>query len=128
MQASTGTTAWDFSRYQASAVVINLGTNDIGQGVTGPTFQTAYTNFLRAIRAKYPGAVIFAMETFKMRYVPETQAAVRALNDSRVRFINTEGWLIVGTDYADGDGHPNDGGHVKVANRLAPIIGPAIGL
>ncbi|HEV8561425.1 MAG TPA: GDSL-type esterase/lipase family protein [Actinophytocola sp.] len=129
--ASTGTTDWDFSRYQASAVVINLGTNDIGHSVSGPTFQAAYTDFLRNIRAKYPNAVIFAMETFKMRYVPETQAAVRARNtagDSRVRFINTEGWLIVGTDYADGDGHPNDGGHVKIANRLAPIIGPAIGL
>jgi hypothetical protein len=36
--ASTGTTPWDFSRYQASAVVINLGTNDIGHGVTGATF------------------------------------------------------------------------------------------
>jgi lysophospholipase L1-like esterase len=128
-QASTGTNDWDFGRYQASAVVINLGTNDIGHGVSGPTFQAAYTTFLRDIRARYPNAVIFAMETFKMRYVAETQAAVRARNnagDSRVRFINTEGWLIVGTDYADGDGHPNDAGHVKVANRLAPIIGPAI--
>jgi lysophospholipase L1-like esterase len=111
--------------------VINLGTNDIGHGVSGPTFQAAYTEFLRNIRARYPNAVIFAMETFTMRYVAETQAAVRARNtagDSRVRFINTEGWLIVGTDYADGDGHPNDGGHVKIADRLAPIIGPAIGL
>lgn len=128
---STGTTNWDFSRYQASAVVINLGTNDIGHGVTAAAFQSSYTDFLRAIRARYPSAVLFVMETFKMRYLAETQAAVRTLNnsgDSRVRFVNTEGWLIVGTDYADGDGHPNDAGHVKIANRLAPIIGPAIGL
>jgi lysophospholipase L1-like esterase len=126
--ASTGTTPWDFTRYQASAVVINLGTNDIGHSVTGATFQTTYTDFLRAIRAKYPNAVIFAMETFKKRYVTETQAAVRAVNDPNIRYINTEGWLTVGADYEDTDGHPNEQGHAKVADRLAPIIGPAIGL
>lgn len=126
--ASTGTTSWDFARYQASAVVINLGTNDIGHAVTGATFQSTYTDFLRAIRAKYPNAVIFAMETFKKRYVTETQAAVRAVNDPNVRYINTEGWLTVGADYEDTDGHPNETGHAKIADRLAPIIRPAIGL
>jgi lysophospholipase L1-like esterase len=129
--ASTGTTAWDFSRYQASAVVINLGTNDVGHSVTGAQFQSAYTGFLRDIRAKYPNAVLFVMETFKRRYLAETQAAVTARNtagDAKVRFINTEGWLTVGIDYTDTDGHPNDAGHVKVANRLAPIIAPAIGV
>jgi lysophospholipase L1-like esterase len=126
--ASTGTTPWDFTRYQANAVVINLGTNDIGHGVTGPTFQSTYTDFLRAIRTKYPNAVIFVMETFKQRYVAETQAAVRAVADPNVRYVNTEGWLTVGADYEDTDGHPNEAGHVKVANRLAPLVGPAIGL
>ncbi|MFD1542053.1 SGNH/GDSL hydrolase family protein [Nonomuraea guangzhouensis] len=128
---STGTTPWDFTRYQASAVVINLGTNDIGHGVTGATFQTAYTNFLRGIRAKYPNAALFAMETFKKRYVAETKAAVAALNgsgDANVHYISTEGWLTDNVDYADGNGHPNDAGHVKVANRLAPIVAPKIGL
>jgi lysophospholipase L1-like esterase len=129
--ASTGTTGWDFSRYQASAVVINLGTNDVGHSVTGPQFQSAYTAFLRDIRARYPNAVLFVMETFKRRYLAETRAAVTARNtagDANVRFINTEGWLTVGTDYTDTDGHPNDAGHIKVANRLAPIIAPAIGV
>ena len=96
--------------------------------MTGATFQSTYTDFLRAIRAKYPNAVIFAMETFKKRYVTETQAAVRAVNDPNTRYVNTEGWLTVGTDYEDTDGHPNEQGHAKVADRLAPIIGPAIGL
>ena len=128
---STGTTAWDFSKYAASTVVINLGTNDIGYGVTSAQFQTAYTTFLKNIRAKYPSATLFAMETFKQRYVAETRAAVAArvaAGDAKVAFINTEGWLTVGTDYVDTDGHPNDAGHVKVANKLAPIIAPAIGV
>lgn len=128
-RASTGSTAWDFSGYQAAAVVVNLGTNDAGHGVTASDFRSAYTKFLRDIRAKYPNAAIFAFETFKRRYVPETQAAVAALNnagDSKVHFVNTEGWLTVNVDYADGDGHPNDSGQAKIADRLAPIISARI--
>jgi len=123
---STGDAAWDFSRYQAGAVVINLGTNDAGHGVSGPTFQAAYTKLLRDMRAKYPNATLFAFETLKKRYVTETKNAVAALGDAKVRFINTEGWLTTGTDYADGDGHPNDGGHAKIAERLAPILAPTL--
>ncbi|KOU68061.1 aromatic ring-opening dioxygenase LigA [Streptomyces sp. MMG1533] len=126
--ASTGGTDWDFSRYQASAVVINLGTNDIGHGVTGAAFQSAYTAFLRDIRAKYPNAVLFAVQTLKKRYVTETKAAVSARNsagDAKVRYVDTTGWLTDGTDYEDGNGHPNEAGHTKFANRLAPVISGA---
>ncbi|WP_433174910.1 GDSL-type esterase/lipase family protein [Actinoallomurus sp. CA-150999] len=129
--ASTGTTAWDFTRYQASAVVINLGTNDVGHGVTDATFQSTYTGFLQNIRAKYPNAALFVMETFKRRYVAATKAAVAARNsagDRNVYFVGTEGWLTDNVDYADGNGHPNDAGHIKIANDLAPIIAPKIGV
>jgi hypothetical protein len=128
---STGDTNWDFSRYQASAVVINLGTNDIGQGTTNAEFQAAYTKFIKDIHAKYPNAAIVAMETFKRRYVTETQNAVKAATAAgvpKVSYVNTEGWLIDNVDYADGTGHPNDAGHVKVTNKLAPILKPLIGL
>jgi lysophospholipase L1-like esterase len=121
----TSTPDWDFSRYQASDVVINLGTNDLSHGVSGSTFQTAYGTLLQRIRAKYPNANIWAMETFKKLYVNETKAAVTARNsagDAKVRYINTEGWINPSTDTADGT-HPNDGGHQKIATRLAPILG-----
>jgi lysophospholipase L1-like esterase len=124
-EGSTGDQAWDFSRYQASAVVINLGTDDIGHGVPGATFQATYTSFLAGIRAKYPNAAIFAMQTFKKRYVGETRAAVTARHsagDAKVYYVDTTGWLTDGVDYADGNGHPNQAGHTKIANRLAPII------
>ncbi len=126
--ASTGATNWDFSRYQASAVVINLGTNDIGHGVTGAAFQSAYTTFLRDIRAKYPNATLFAVQTLKKRYVTETRAAVSArtaAGDTKVRYVDTTGWLTDGTDYEDGNGHPNEAGHTKFAGRLAPVISAA---
>ncbi|MET7283656.1 GDSL-type esterase/lipase family protein [Kribbella sp. NPDC005582] len=115
---------WDFSRYQASDVLINLGTNDRGHGVSSAQFQSAYITLMQRIRAKYPNATIHAMETFQKLYVNETKAAVATRNaagDSKVRFINTEGWITVSTDTADGT-HPNDAGHQKIANRLVPLL------
>jgi len=120
---STGSQPWDFSRYQASAVVINLGTNDLGHGVSNSQFQSAYTAFLRNIRAEYPNAALFVMETFKQWYVDETKAAVSARNsagDAKVTYVDTSGWLTA-SDYADGT-HPTAAGHTKIANHLAPII------
>jgi lysophospholipase L1-like esterase len=127
---SAGDQSWDFSRYRADAVVINLGTNDIGHGVSGATFQSAYTTFLRDIRAKYPNAALFAVQTLKKRYVTETKAAVSArrnAGDAKVHYVDTTGWLTDGTDYEDGNGHPNEAGHSKFASRLAPVISAGLG-
>ncbi len=82
---------WDFARYQASDVVINLGTNDKGHNVSSAQFQSAYVTLLQRIRVKYPNATIHAMETFKKRYVNETKAAVTArgnAGDSKVRYVS----------------------------------------
>ncbi|MEU4489009.1 GDSL-type esterase/lipase family protein [Streptomyces purpurascens] len=128
--ASTGGANWDFSRYRADAVVINLGTNDVGHGVTGAAFQSAYTTFLRDVRAKYPTAHLFAVQTLKKRYVNETRAAVSArtsAGDTRVHYIDTSGWLTDGADYEDGNGHPNEAGHTKFAERLAPLVRARLG-
>lgn len=80
LNPNAATPDWNFSRYRADAVVINLGTNDIGHGVSGAAFQSAYTTFLRDVRAKYPTAHLFAVQTLKKRYVTETRAAVSARN------------------------------------------------
>jgi lysophospholipase L1-like esterase len=129
IDAATGSAPWDFTRYQASAVVINLGTNDVGHGVHSPQFQSTYTAFLQTIRGRYPRAAIFALETFRMRFVAPTQAAVKARNDagdSNVFFVNTEGWIPAGG--LSDSVHPNDKGHQAIAAKLAPIIAARIGL
>lgn len=115
---------WDFSRYQASAVVINLGTNDNGR-TSSATFQSTYTTFLRNIRNVYPAARIFVLRTFASVFVAETQAAIQATGDSNIQFVDTTGWLSP-SDFTDGI-HPSDSGHMKVANRLAPIISAFLG-
>lgn len=112
---------WNFSRYQASTVVINLGTNDAGHSVSGADFQAGYTTLLKRVRAKYPAANILALQTFRKRYINETRQAVAAIGDSKIRFIATDGWINEATDTVD-NVHPNDTGHRKIADRLAPII------
>ncbi|MCS7481760.1 GDSL-type esterase/lipase family protein [Umezawaea endophytica] len=120
---------WDFSRYRADAVVVNLGTNDVGHGVTGPQFQSAYVTLLRRAREKYPTAALFALGTFRKRYLAETQAAVKTLTDggdANVSFVDTTGWVVEATDTVD-NVHPNDTGHRKIADRLAPIVSARLG-
>ena len=116
---------WDFSRYRADAVVINLGTNDVGHSVTGPQFQSAYVTLIQRARQKYPTATILALQTLRKRFIPETQAAVRIVNDPKVRFVDTTGWIVEATDTTD-NVHPNDQGHRKIADRLAPILSAAL--
>ncbi|MEU4745566.1 RICIN domain-containing protein [Actinosynnema sp. NPDC023658] len=118
-------TNWDFSRYRADAVVINLGTNDVGHSVTGSQFQSAYVTLIQRARQKYPTATILAMQTFRKRFIPETQAAVRIVNDPKVQFVDTTGWIVESTDTVD-NVHPNDQGHRKIADRLAPILSAAL--
>lgn len=116
---------WDFSTYQATAVVINLGTNDVGHGVSTTQFHQNYIVMLERIRRAYPNAHIFAMGTFRNRYVPETRNAVAARNaagDSKVHFVDTAGWIAPATDTHD-NVHPTDAGHAKIAQRLTPILG-----
>ncbi|WP_433790677.1 GDSL-type esterase/lipase family protein [Actinoplanes sp. CA-252034] len=118
-----GTTAWDFKRYTADAVVINLGTNDRSHGVTGPSFQADYTAFLTRIRSTFPNAKIFALRTFIGRYAAETQASVQARNsagDTAVYYVDTTGWLP--SDGLSDSVHPNDKGHQAITDRLAPVI------
>src|SRR6185369_8220851 len=58
--AGAAAPAWTFGQ-QAQAVVINLGTNDFGamnNTDPGQGFVTAYLDFVRTVRAKYPAALI----------------------------------------------------------------------
>lgn len=123
VHTAAGSPLWDFSRYQADAVVINLGTNDVGHGVSTTTFQAVYTQLLRDVRARYPRAAILALQTFTRRYAAQTQAAVQtvtAAGDRNTYYVPTDGWVPAGG--LSDNVHPNDAGHQAIAARLAPII------
>lgn len=115
---------WDFSRYQATAVVINLGTNDSGR-TSAATFQSTYETFLRNIRRVFPAARIFALRTFIGAFAAQTQAAVQAVGDGNIQFVDTTGW-ISRSDTNDGI-HPTDAGQAKIAALLRPIIAAHLG-
>ncbi len=119
---------WDFSRYQANVVVINLGTNDNGHHISDASFQTTYVAFIQKIRTKYPHAVILALRPFKGAKAAATLKTVQAVNaagDRNVHYIDTTGW-ITSADTNDGL-HPSDAGHVKITAHLAPIVASYLG-
>ncbi len=134
-----GSPDWDFSRYQATAVVINLGINDAAYHVSGPRFESTYITFLQHIRLTYPHALIFAMEPFNGSEAALIQAAVQAVKadgDHQVNYIDTTSWLQIGTaDYStnqrnprENNIHPSDSGQMKIANRLEPILASVLGI
>ena len=117
---------WDFTRYTARLVVINLGTNDNNHAVPAATFQSTMTSFLADVRAKFPDAEIFVLECFKGGIMSApTIAAVNARHaagDGRLIYVETTNWLTT-SDYTDGL-HPSVAGHIKVSNLLKPILSP----
>lgn len=122
--AWVNTDDWNFSTYQATGVVINLGTNDVGHGVSTAQFYQNYIVLLERVRRAYPAAQIFAMGTFRNRYVPETRNAVAArtaAGDSKVHFVDTAGWINPATDTSD-NVHPTEAGHVKISQRLIAVL------
>jgi lysophospholipase L1-like esterase len=127
-----GSPDWDFGKYTARLVVINLGQNDIGaNGIPLTVYQNDYTNFMANIRGKYPGADIFAMRPFSGLGAAQVQAAVTARNaagDAKVHYVDTTGWLgsYPGPDWDDGV-HPSVAGHIKAASQLQPILASYIG-
>jgi lysophospholipase L1-like esterase/plastocyanin len=114
---------WDFSRYQADQVVINIGTND--GAVADSTFQATYTTFLQNVRAKYPAAQIFVLRTFGGYKAVPTSAAVDtriAAGDTKVHFVDTTGWLTAGSSDFSDSLHPSVSGNIKAADRLTAVL------
>ncbi len=118
-------TDWNFGHYQADMVVVNIGTNDHFMQVPITTFQDTYTTYLENIRLKYPLAHILVLRTFGGYMEQPTLAAVKArenAGDKRIHYIDTTGWLDSSDFPADDDVHPTDSAHIKIADKLAPIM------
>lgn len=144
---SDATSAWDFSRWSADAVVVMGGGNDfdIGQPTDdGPPsleqFQTAYAAFVDAIRKHYPQAHLF------LTVSPSVSDATPAGRNTRTN-IRTGVNAVADAKHAQGDarvyaiepgaaqpgeltgcdGHGNPAFHERVAKELAAAIRPKLG-
>ena len=115
---------WDFTKYCPKLIVINIGTNDAWLNVPADIFENTYLTFLSNVRDKHPNAHIFALVPFGGYFSDEIMGSVKKRNikgDLKLYCVDTKGWLLP-EDYVEDGGHPNDGGHIKVAELLSPIL------
>jgi lysophospholipase L1-like esterase len=113
--------------FEPNIVVLLEGSND--STVTDEEFAPYYSNYLAEARASAPHAWIFAMEPLIGRHDPVIKSDVAKTGDSKIVYVNTDGWLDRHStaDYTD-TVHPTVAGHLKVASHLAPIISETTGL
>lgn len=109
------TAPWDFSKYQADVVTVNLGTNDYTYGPI--PLRSAFASFYRLIRSKYPNAWIVGIMpsqpvgTNRTSLRGEIQGAIADVADAKLSFLE-----FPNADPADGvggAGHPNVVTHYK---------------
>jgi lysophospholipase L1-like esterase len=119
---------WDFSKWQADVVVVNLGTNDSGKPIDGDTWTTAYRGFIAQIRKAYPNAQIF-LTIGSMGHGP--QGIIPKLNTQLVTALAAEGETKVhavalnNQDQRNGigaDWHPSVKTHQLMADQIAAEI------
>lgn len=81
--------AWDFSKYQPQVVVMNLGTNDFGNGNPGRPFVDAYLSFAKHVRSQYLGAyfILIAMYQNQEAAVGEVVSRLKQGGDARVSLL-----------------------------------------
>lgn len=129
------TTQWDFSRYAPHVVVVAIGQNDAHPydfmaedyyGGQARHWRGRYADFVRALRGKYPNALIVLATTI-LRHDPAWDRAIdevcEAVADPNVRHFM---YLRNGTAT---DGHPRISEHREMAMELTSYLrsfGPAL--
>jgi lysophospholipase L1-like esterase len=133
---SDASSAWDFSRFQPHAVIINLGTNDFSTDVdpTDVEFQTAYVTLLEQVRAANPDALILCTngpllsgsDLSTARSYIESAVETRVMaGDAQVRTFD-----LLPVDPADGygcDWHPSLATHQVMADTLTATLRAELG-
>jgi hypothetical protein len=128
--------AWDFQKWQADAVVINLGTNDFStnQDPTKEQFEGAYTALIKKIRSKYANAWILCTNgtmltgtdlTTVRGYIQNVVTTLSAAGDAKLKSFE-----LTPQAAADGYGcdyHPSKATHVKMADQLTAVLKSTLG-
>jgi lysophospholipase L1-like esterase len=123
------TLPWDFKQWQPDAVVVRLGRNDYWQKPhpKREMFRTAYLNFIKKIRSKYPNAHIFTLCS-PMRKDPHCDYINSIVNevkykngDKKIHFIKVDVKFNQKRDFGC-EKHPNRFGHKKISDFLEPVI------
>ena len=126
---------WDFPT-RPHAVVINLGTNDVGNGKgdPGPAFQNAYQTLVETIRAHYPNAYIVctigpltstAEAALIAGYARQVVESRHAVGDSGIEVF--DGILPQTADKFACQYHPNVAENAIMAAQLTDRLRAALG-
>lgn len=115
---------WDFSKYIPDVVTITLGQNDGMQDSV--VFCSAYVDFIKTVRSKYPAAHIFCLTS----PMADTALAAQMKNylTGIVAFMNNGGdnnvhKYFYSRQYHNGcGGHPDLQEHALIANELSAYI------
>ncbi|PYH99778.1 acetylxylan esterase [Aspergillus ellipticus CBS 707.79] len=121
---------WNFDTHrQADLVIIELGTNDRTNNVTGTDFYNSYVDLVNSVHRTYPQAHIVLMslwgkfvrsgDTYNQSpsYVSEINRVCQHFKDDGfVDYFGTKG--ILQHNDIDPQEHPSDVGHIKIASHL----------
>jgi lysophospholipase L1-like esterase len=127
--------SWDFSKWQANAVVINLGTNDFS---TEPhpdkvVFQRTYEELIKQVRVAYGTVPVFCVvgpltDEPCHTYVKEVVHNYGLLyNDGNVYFIGIPPALLNADTDLGADSHPSYRGQQKMADHVIPVVKTVMG-
>ena len=105
---------------QPDVVVINMGSNDRNRA-NSELFAALYKSYVETIRKKYPTAIILCLRPFVGAHAAAIEETVRRLADSRIRYVDTTGWIESGKHTTD-QVHPNLEGNRIAAEKMAVIL------
>ncbi|MFT4092955.1 MAG: GDSL-type esterase/lipase family protein [Niabella sp.] len=111
---------WDFKNYTPDVVTVCLGQND-GIQEAG-VFEKKYIEFIRQVRAHYPGATIVLLtspmadeklKSFMVQRLRNVEQAIIQSGDKNIAHFVFKGRYIAGCDY-----HPSVSEHSRIAEEL----------
>ena len=115
--------AWDFGKWTADLVVVNIFQNDswTRKNTTSEEGVSAYVDFVRKLRGHYPEATIVctlgSMDASKGKWAGFVKKAVQQLNDAGDEKVYSYIFKV-----QTGHTHPNSKVHAKMAEELTQFL------
>ncbi|MFT4143956.1 MAG: SGNH/GDSL hydrolase family protein [Mobilitalea sp.] len=119
------TIPWDFSKYIADGVIINLGQNDYSNPIDHEKYIAAYIAFVKEILLKYPEAYVFCcVGTMNNNYISSVEKVVSHFNregNDKIYCVDL-GLILPEVEGWGGCFHPSTQTHYRMGAELAGFI------
>ena len=126
---------WDFTKYQADLVLINLGTNDtagVPNNFSFEEFEDAYVDFVTDIKTQYPDCTVIAMLGMmdgRGKMWPSIENAAARINEKYGECMYTL-WLEVegiSDSPVEGGAHPSAQAQAKAGEEICKLVEEKLG-